>query len=77
MLQSISCLWQVKAVKGCTARIVPDHSKFRKRNRFVASMQQRPLKRSESLRRCVDLMLTPDLPSEPSEGYKVFRFITG
>ena len=40
-------------------------------------MQHRPLKRSEFLSRCVNLMLTPDLQSKSSEGYKVFIFITG
>ena len=34
-------------------------------------MQKRPLKRSESLTRCVNLMLTPDLQSKSSEVTKL------
>jgi hypothetical protein len=40
-----SCRCERKAIKGCTARIVPDHSAFRKRNRFRRS-RRRLLERS-------------------------------
>jgi Glycosyl transferase family 2 len=40
-----------KRLKSCTARIVPNHSAFRKRNRF-GTPRRRPPQRSETLSRC-------------------------
>src|SRR5262245_28673110 len=37
--RSHSCRCERKAIKGCTARIVPDHSAFRKRNHRWKSEQ--------------------------------------
>src|SRR4029453_10913335 len=42
-----------KRLKGCTARIGPNNSAFRKRNRFGTS-RRKPLERSEALSRCLD-----------------------
>jgi hypothetical protein len=47
-----SCRCERKAIKGCTARIVPDHSAFRKRNRFRNVNVEKQLERSERSSNC-------------------------